>query len=424
MKELFDQLPLIGRFAIIFALLVFLPRVAERCRLPGVLGLVVGGILLGPDLLGLLNQNSRVVELFSELGKLLLMFYAGREIDLNSFRTVGWRAVIFGLMTCLIPLGAGFLIGQLFGYSVNASILIGSLLASHTLLGLPILKQFNLTAIPSVSITVTATVMTDIISMLVLAVCVTVHQTGFSMGHLERSLLALAIYIPLVVFGISWIVRWLFQRFKLSNEARLAIKLLMVAVAAFAAEEIELEGIVGAFLTGIAVRRAIPEESEHEPLYAVSHALFIPMFFISVGLIVNTRVLWHALRFDFLLVATIVLGLVVAKFLAAYIFGQAVRFKSAERGLMWSLSLPQVAATLAATVVGVNTVNAAGVHLIDERILNAVVVLVVASAILGPLGTRYFARQLAGPDAAGASGQTVTGSGAEKSSADGKADRS
>lgn len=392
------QLPLIGRFAVLFGALLLLPRLAERFGLPGVLGLIAGGIILGPALLNVVNEHQQVIVLFAELGKLLLMFYAGREIDLRSMRVVGKHAAGYGIMTCAVPLGAGFLVGKAFGYSTNASVLIGSLLASHTLLGLPIVKQFKLAASRPVIVTVAATILTDIVSMLVLAVCVSVHKSGFSPQHLGRTLLELAIYAPLVIFGLSWLVRKLFAHGKLSHDGKFAAMLLMVAVAAFGAELIELEGIVGAFLTGIAVRRAIPEAEFEEPLHAIGQALFIPVFFLSVGLLVDTKVLWNTIRADGALVLAIVGALLVAKAVAASGFGILAGFKRPERGLMWSLSIPQVAATLAAALVGFDTKNAAGERLINERILNTMVVLVVVSSVVGPIATRFFSKRVT-PDA-------------------------
>lgn len=393
-SEPFQHLPIIGRFALIFGLIVILPKLAERIRLPGVVGLIAGGILLGPDILGLVNPKGTTFQLFNELGKLLLMFFAGFEVNLAEFRKVGTRAVAFGFLTFAVPMIVGTVVGLVLQLDWNASVLIGSLMASHTLLGLPIAKEAGLLKHSAVMITVGATIFTDVASMLVLAICLSIHSTGFSSEQLGITLLELAIYIPVVVFGLSWIARKLFHIAQ-SEELRLAILLLIIAVASLMAEMIELEGIVGAFLTGIAVNRALGEDHKSgQTLGVISHALFIPVFLLGTGFLVNTRIFLNTIIEHADMVFLIVGGLILSKLVAAWIAGKSFKFDSPSTLMMWSLSMPQVAATLAATMVAYNAINSSGERLLSESMLNTVVVLVVVTSVLGPVLTRRFARKL------------------------------
>src|SRR6478736_3698745 len=393
--EIFQHLPIIGRFCIIFGLIIILPKLAERIKLPGILGLIAGGILLGPDIMGLVNPQGTTFKLFSELGKLLLMFFAGFEINLKDFKKVAGRASGFGFLTFIVPLTVGILVGTVLGFDLNGSLLIGSLMASHTLLGLPIVKDYNLLRNEGVIVTVGATIFTDIASMLVLAICLSVHLTGFSTESLAISLGGLALYVTAVVFGLSWIERKLFVMVQ-SEEVRLGILLMVVAVASLLAEVIELEGIVGAFLAGIAVNRALGEDHKSgKTLGIVSHALFIPVFLLGTGFLVNTKIFVQTIVQHVDLVLMVVGGLIFAKFLAAWIAGKLFKFEKNKSMLMWSLSLPQVAATLAATMVAYETLNAQGERLLSETMLNGVVVLVVVTSILGPILTRKFATNIA-----------------------------
>jgi len=393
-SELFLHLPIIGRFALVFGLIVVLPKLAERIKLPGVVGLIAGGILLGPDILGLVNPKGNTFQLFSELGKLLLMFFAGFEINMAEFKKVSKRAFVFGLLTFAVPLIVGTLVGLVLQIDLNGSILIGSLMASHTLLGLPIIKDYGLIKENAVMVTVGATIFTDVASMLVLAICLSVHSTGFSPEHLLLALAQLAIYVPLVVFGLSWIAKKLFAITK-SEELRLAILLLILAVASLIAEMIELEGIVGAFLTGLAMNRALGENHKSgQTLSVISHALFIPVFLLGTGFLVNTRIFFSTIIENIDMVLLVVCGLIFSKFVAAWIAGKTFKFSKPDTLLMWSLSIPQVAATLAATMVAYNAINADGVRLLSESMLNTVVVLVVITSVLGPILTRKFATRL------------------------------
>jgi Kef-type K+ transport system membrane component KefB len=393
--EIFQNLPIIGRFSIIFGLIVILPKIAERMKLPGVVGLICGGIIMGPDLLGLVNPQGNTFKLFNELGKLLLMFFAGFEINLHDFKQAGKKASAFGFLTFAVPMLVGTMVGYFLGFGWNGSVLIGSLMASHTLLGLPVIKEFGLIKNQAVIVTVGATIFTDISSMLVLAICLSIHATGFSGSHLGISLLELALYVPIVIFGLSWVAKKLFEKTQ-SEELRLAILLLVVAVASVLAEVIELEGIVGAFLAGIAVNRALGEEHKSgKTLAIVSHALFIPVFLLGTGFLVNLRIFFDTIVSHVDLVLMVVGGLILAKFLAAWIAGKFFKFSHNNTMMMWSLSLPQVAATLAATMVAYETFNAQGERLLSDTMLNAVVVLVVVTSILGPILTRKFGARIA-----------------------------
>jgi Kef-type K+ transport system membrane component KefB len=393
-SEPFSHLPIIGRFALIFGLIVVLPKIAERVKLPGVVGLIAGGIILGPDILGLVNPKGATFQLFNELGKLLLMFFAGFEINLEEFKKVGKRALGFGVLTFAVPMIVGTIVGLLLGISWNGSILIGSLMASHTLLGLPIIKDYGLLKDNAVMVTVGATIFTDVASMLVLAICLSVHSTGFSAEHLGVTLGQLVIYVPLVVFGLSWIAKKLFAITN-SEELRLAILLLILAIASLLAEMIELEGIVGAFLTGLAMNRALGENHRSgQTLSVISHTLFIPVFLLGTGFLVNTRIFINTIIENYVMVLLIVGGLIFSKFLAAWIAGKSFKFDKQHTLLMWSLSMPQVAATLAATMVAYNAMNSEGVRLLAESMLNTIVVLVVVTSVLGPILTRKFAAQI------------------------------
>lgn len=388
-QVLFHQLPLIAKFAVIFGLIVVLPRVAENVGLPGVLGVLLGGVLLGPAVLGLLNPEGKAIELFAELGKLLLMFFAGYEINLSQLRRSGARAAVFGVLTCILPLALGFAVARAFGYSTNAALLVGSLLASHTLLGLPIVRQLGLLDCDAVVLTIVATIITDISAMLILAVTVSVHTAGFSPAHLAATLVGIGIYVPVVVFGLSTFTRWVYARTRLP-EFRLGVIIAMIAIAASLAETIELEGIVGAFLTGIAVKRAVGENPVTDSLRTISETLFIPAFFLATGFLVDFKLLAETITHHASLVAGIVGGLVLAKYLAARVAGMLFKIERDEVRLMWGLTLPQVAATLAAATVAYRAASPDGSTLIDEKMLNTVVVLVIASSILGPVLTRRF----------------------------------
>ena len=387
------HLPLLVRFALVLAIFLLIPPLCRRLRTPPGVGLLLAGVALGPSGLGTLPNAAPVAQFFAEIGKLLLMFFVGLEIDLSQFRRTGRRSLAFGFLTFSIPLAVGAGVGMLAGYGALAAVLIGSLMASHTLLGFPIVQRMKLVTDEAVAVTIGGTIFTDLTSLLMLAVCLPIHNSGFSTSAFAIQVGELLAYGLLVFFGLSAMGHWLIERVGDSKERQAVLILLIIALAGFGAEVINLEAIIGAFLAGLAVNRALSEREIKEQLEFLGNTLFIPMFFVSIGFLIDVGVFLQTLVTRTGLVLGIVGGLIAAKFLAAKLTQRLFGYSRTEGNLIWSLSLPQVAATLAAAIVAFEAKNAAGVRLIDESAINTVLVLVVVTSILGPMLTEYFGRR-------------------------------
>jgi Kef-type K+ transport system membrane component KefB len=169
------HLPLLARFSVAMLILFTIPLLCRPVRLPAVIGLMAAGVLIGPFGLQLAPKHGDVVEFFAELGKLLLMFFAGLEIDLVQFNRTRNRSVGFGLLTFALPLTAGLLVGFGAKYPWVGALLIGSLLASLTLIAYPIVEKLGKLRNEAVTVTIGATVFTDVAALLVLAVCIPIH---------------------------------------------------------------------------------------------------------------------------------------------------------------------------------------------------------------------------------------------------------
>jgi Na+:H+ antiporter len=279
----------------------------------------------------------------------------------------------------------------LFGYPLLPAIVIGSLLASHTLLGLPTIARLGETHLEPVTITVGATVMSDTLSLIVFAICVSTYQSGFSAWSLSRQLLEIAVFIPILLFGVSRLGAWLLNKVRDSEDGFFVVMLAIAGVAGALADVIDLPPIVGAFLAGLAVNEATQEHPAKEKLKFFANSLFIPIFFIDTGFLIDPPNFVKSIGSHFGLVVAIIGALLVGKWVAATIAARLFGYTPAARKTMWSLTLPQVAATLAATLVGYKTFNPAGDQLLDVHMLNVVFVLLLVTAILGPVLTERFA---------------------------------
>ncbi|QHG15380.1 cation:proton antiporter [Nostoc sp. ATCC 53789] len=380
-------------FTILLTVIFTVPPIFERLRLPGLVGLLVAGILLGQNGLKLLNPESETINLLSDIGKLYLMFVAGLEIDLEQFRKTRNRSIGFGILTFLVPMIAGIATGRLFNFGWNTSVLIGSLLASHTLLAYPIVSRLGVVTNEAVTVTIGATIFTDTGALLVLAICVGIHGGEFSAMSLAILLGGLAIYTAVVLFGFDWAGKEFFRRSGDEQSNQFLFILLALFLASVGAQVIGVEKIVGAFLAGLAVNDVLGRSPVREKIEFIGSVLFIPCFFVDMGLLINIPAFIKTLS-SIWLTLVIVVALIGSKFIAALLAKLLYRYNTAELLTMWSLSLPQVAATLAAALVAYQTVNPAGERLISEGVLNSVIVLMLVTAILGPVITSRFAPSL------------------------------
>ena len=387
-------LPNLAKFAFAMAIIVGVPRLSQRVKLPAVVGLLLSGVVIGPHVLGVFPMHAPVADFLADLGKLLLMFFAGLEIDLALFRKARTRSITFGLLTTSIPLVLGAAVGLWFGFQTIPAIVLGSLLASHTLLALPIITELGETKLEPVTVTVGATVMSDTLSLIVYAICAGIFHSGFSVLNLGGQLIEIAIFVPLVLFGLSRLGAYLLKRLEKDEDAYFILMLGIMAVAGLLAQLINLPGIVGAFLAGLAVNAAVRDKPAKGKLEFLANSLFIPIFFIVTGFLINPVVFVRSLVDNFPLACGVILALLVGKFIAAEIAGRAFHYTSAERLTVWSLTLPQVAATLAAALVAYDTLNGAGQRLVDGRLLNVVLVLMLTTAISGPVLTARFAPRM------------------------------
>jgi len=262
------------------------------------------------------------------------------------------KSYIFGILTTSLPLLLGTAVGLLFGYAIVPALVIGSLLASHTLLALPVISRLGETRLEPMVITVGATVISDTLSLVVFAICVPTYKAGFSMTSFAFQILEIAIFVPFILFGVSRIGAWLLKKVEDDENAYFIVMMAILAVAGLIAALINLPGIVCAFLAGLAVNGAVQKKPAKEKLEFFGNSLFIPIFFVVTGFLIDPSALVSTIIDNFSLVIAIISALLVGKAVAVEIVGKVFKYTPAARKTMWSLTLPQVAATLAATLVG------------------------------------------------------------------------
>ena len=362
-------------------------------RLPEMVGAALRGVF-GPHVLGFFGEDRPIAHFFAELGKLLLMFSAGLEVDVDLFRKAQTRSIIFGLITTTVPLLLGTLFGLAFGYAIIPAIVVGSLLASHTLLGLSIMRRLGVIRLEPVIVTIGATVavghaIVDRIRDLRpdLRGWLLAHRARHP-AHRDRRLR------PSHPLRAQSRGRLCVEQGAEQRGRRIRPDARHHGGGRELADFINLPGIVGAFLAGLAVNAAVRERAAKTKLDFFGKALFIPCFFVATGFLIDPIAFAQSVLDSLPLVAGIIATLVLGKWIAATVVGRAFGYTPAARMTIWALTLPQVAATLAATLVAYHTVNSNGQRMLDERMLNAVLVLMLATSILGPVLTERFAPRM------------------------------
>jgi Kef-type K+ transport system membrane component KefB len=384
-------LPPLTKFALGMAIIFGVPALSRRVGLPAVVGLLLSGVVLGPHVLEVFGTQRPIADFFADLGKLLLMFFAGLEVDLALFRRARRKAVTFGLITTTTPLLLGTAVGLLFGYQMVTAVVLGSLLASHTLLGLSIVTKIGANRLEPFIVTVGATVLSDTLSLVVFAMCVSTFERGFSVPGLAVQLVEIVVFVPLLLLGVGRGGRYLLKKAEEDEQAYFVLMFGIMAAAVALTRIVQLPGIVGAFLAGLAVNTAVQDKPAKEKLEFIGNSFFIPIFFVVTGFLIDPIAFVQSIIDHFGLAAAVVGALVIGKGIAAGIAARAFHYTRAAKMTMWSLTLPQVAATLAATLVGFDTINPAGQRLIDQNILNVVFVLILVTATVGPIMTQHYA---------------------------------
>ena len=380
----------LGVFALLVGISAAVPPLIRRCGLPDLVGLLLAGVLVGPHGLGWVESSSETVQLLSDLGAVYLLFTMGLEIDLEEFNRVKRRSFVYGLLILLIGVSSGVGIGLLAGFTSVSCLLLGALMATHTPLGYPIVRSYGAQKDESVVVSVGSTIFTDIVALLLLAVGLGLGQgdlSGFGLGLL---LLRIGLFAVLVVLGIRWLGKRLVLQ-GINDENRMVLAVLVALfLASLGAELAGVEKIVGAFLAGLAVNSVLPEGRVKEQVIFIGGVLFIPIFFIDLGLLLDVGSLGASLS-NFQFTALLLVGAVGGKGLASWISGALFGYRSSQILMMWSLTMPKVAATLATAFIGFQA------GLLNQMVLNAVLAVMVVTATLGPILTERSVTRLNEP---------------------------
>ncbi|PAP78175.1 cation:proton antiporter [Rubrivirga marina] len=379
-------------FTVVLLILLAAPLVARR-GVPSAVVLLAAGVALGPHALGVLDRDPTMV-LLGTIGLLYIMFLAGLEIDLHELEEGKARSLGFGAATFVLPQIVGALVGRLvLGMGWPAAVLLGSVFASHTLLAYPAAARLGLQKERATTTAVGATILTDTLALLVLAVVATGAREGGGFDALVfvRVAGALLVVGGIVLWGLPRLGAWFFRTAAQDATIEFVFVLAAVFVCALGVEALGVEPIIGAFLAGLGLNRLVPEGGPlMNRIGFFGTALFVPFFLLSTGMLVDLGAFAEAGAARAWTVALAMTGtLLVTKGTAALLLRPVFGFSADEVRLAFGLTVPQAAATLAAVLVGVE------VGLFDGAVLNGTIAMVFVTCVVGPVVVERAGRRLA-----------------------------
>ena len=397
MPDLTQYFPITNPSLIFFLVLVIIllaPIIMGKLRIPHIIGMVLAGVAIGQYGFNILVRDDSF-ELFGRVGLYYIMFLAALEMDVEGVKKNKGRLSLFGLLTFAAPFTLTFIMSEwLLGYPTTASLLLGCLMASNTLIAYPIVSRYGQQRKPSVALSVGASMLSLLVALVVLAALVASHngQTGvlFWLWFVAK----FVIYCGGLAILIPKLTRWFLRRYS-DAVMQFIFVMAMLFMSAVLSESIGLEGIFGAFLSGLILNRYIPHVSPlMNRIEFIGNALFIPYFLIGVGMLINVRlafsdtsVLWVALAITLFGTA----GKAIAAYLSALLFRLPL---NTSGNMMFGLTSAHAAGAIAIIMVGMRLTTPDGSVLVTGEMLNGVVLMILLTCIISTVVTEQAAQQI------------------------------
>ena len=378
----------------VLLIILFAPIVMSKLRIPHIIGMVLAGVVIGSHGANILERDTSF-EIFGSVGLYYIMFLAGLEMDMESLKKNSKRFFFFGLLTCFIPLILTYIMSRtLLGYSHPASFLLGCIMASNTLVAYPIVGRYGLQKYSSVQLSVGSSMISLFISLVMIAALSgAFERDGVGVSFWLLFILKLAGFIAGSIWLIPMLARYFLRRYSDSVMQYIFVLSVMFFSAAMSSF-IGLEGIFGAFLSGLILNRYIPSVSAlMNRIEFIGNALFIPYFLIGVGMLIDVSALFSGGNVLWVVFLIAFFG-TFGKAVAAYISSLLFRLPQRDGNMMFGLTSAHAAGAIAMVMVGMRLEVSPGVFLVNNDMLNGVVIMILVTCIISTLMTQYASQQI------------------------------
>ena len=380
-------------FFVVLIIILFAPIVMSKLRIPHIIGMVLAGVLIGEHGLNLLQRDNSF-EVFGQVGLYYIMFLAGLEMDLESIKKNSKRLIIFGILTCFIPLALTFIMSEaILGYSGKASFLLGCIMASNTLVAYPIIGRYGLQRNSSVMLSVGSSMISLFMALVMLAGLTGLFSEDSGVLFWLLFVAKFAAFCAGSIFIIPRLTRYFLRRYSDAVMQYIFVIAVMFLSAALSAL-IGLEGIFGAFFSGLILNRYIPHVSPlMNRIEFIGNALFIPFFLISVGMLINLKTLADGPQVWGIMFLIAFFG-TFGKALAAYLSALLFRLSKSDGHMMFGLTSAHAAGAIAMVMVGRRLMLGPETPLADDHMLNGVVIMILVTCIISTIMTEHAAKQI------------------------------
>ena len=380
-------------FFVVLLMILLSPIIMGRLRIPHIIGMVLAGVLVGKYGLNILGRDASF-ELFGRVGLYYIMFLAGLEMDMEGLKKNRNRVMAFGMLTFLIPFSMTYFMGvSLLGYIPLASLLLAAIMASNTLIAYPIVGRYGLTRHTSSTLSVGSSMMALFMALIVMASIVnSFHGNGGILFWLLFILKFVAYCVGLIMV-IPRVTRWFLRRYS-DAVMQFIFILAVVFLSAALSDAVGLEGIFGAFMSGLILNRFVPKVSPlMNRIEFTGNALFIPYFLIGVGMLINVRLLFAGSKILWVVFCIVFFG-TLGKAVAAYLAARIFRMSWLAGHMMFGLTSAHAAGAIAMVMVGRRLEVAPGQYLFGDEVLNGIVIMILFTCIISTVITERAAQRL------------------------------
>ena len=380
-------------FFVVLIIILFAPIVMSKLRIPHIIGMVLAGIAIGQYGFNVLVRDNSF-ELFGRVGLYYIMFLAGLEMDMEGVKKHSRRFLLFGLLTCLVPLILTYVMSMtVLGYSPAASFLLGCIMASNTLIAYPIVGRYGLQRHQSVALSVGSSMISLFLALVMLAAISGSFSKDSGWLFWVMFVVKFAAFCVGSVILIPKLTRYFLRRYSdavMQYTFVMAVMFLSAALSSL----IGIEGVFGAFYSGLILNRYIPRVSPlMNRIEFIGNALFIPYFLIGVGMLINLRTLFTSVDMLWIVVLIVFFG-TFGKAVAAYVSSLLFRLSKADGHMMFGLTSAHAAGAIAMVMVGIRLEVAPGEYLLSDDMLNGIIMMILFTCIISTMMTEHAAKKI------------------------------
>ena len=380
-------------FFVVLLMILLSPIIMGRLRIPHIIGMVLAGVVVGQYGLDILERDASF-ELFGRVGLYYIMFLAGLEMDMEGLKKNRNRVAVFGLLTFLIPFAMTYAMASgLLHYTPLGSLLLAAIMASNTLIAYPIVGRYGLTRHTSSTLSVGSSMMALFMALIVMASIVNSFHGGSGIGFWLLFVVKFAAYCAGLILVIPRLTRWFLRRYS-DAVMQFIFILATVFLSAVLSDAVGLEGIFGAFMSGLILNRFVPKVSPlMNRIEFTGNALFIPYFLIGVGMLINVRLLFAGSRILWVVFCLVFFG-TLGKAVAAYLAARLFRMPWLSGHMMFGLTSAHAAGAIAMVMVGRQLETAPGRYLFGDEVLNGIVIMILFTCVISTVITERAAQRL------------------------------